>query len=106
MSTIDVEQKDLKTVSEILGSHVPEFEVRAFGSRVRGTTKKASDLDLVIMTDVPLETLRMADLKEAFIESALPFKVDIVDWADTKNTFRELILSEYIVLKTGPSPGL
>jgi predicted nucleotidyltransferase len=103
MSAIDVEEKDLNTVRDILGSHVPEFEVRAFGSRARGTTKKASDLDLVIMTSVPLETLRMADLKEAFIESDLPFKVDIVDWADTKDTFRKLILSEYIVLKTGTS---
>ena len=38
--TIDIEPRDLATVRAILGRHVPDYEVRAFGSRVRGTNRR------------------------------------------------------------------
>ena len=47
----------------------------------------------------PLDLLRLADLKEAFIESDLPFKVDVLDWATVNDRFRQVIEKEYAVLK-------
>jgi predicted nucleotidyltransferase len=91
MKTIDISPKDFKTVKTILERYVSEYEVKAFGSRVTWTATEASDLDLVIMTETPLMTLKLADLKEAFSESDLPFKVDVVDWAGTKEGFRKII---------------
>ncbi len=88
---INISEEDLDTVQSILAAHVPEHEVRVFGSRVRGTATESSDLDLIVMTDTPLTTLEMADLREAFSDSALPFKVDILDWASTKDGFRKII---------------
>ena len=46
MTTLDVEPRHLDTVRTILRRHVPEYEVRAFGSRVHGRPRKFSDLDL------------------------------------------------------------
>jgi len=63
------------------------------------TSKKVSDLDLVVMGDTPLSSSVLADLEESFRESDLPFKVDVVDWATTKETFRRIIEREYVVVQ-------
>jgi type I restriction enzyme S subunit len=99
MKLIDISPNDLTTVKNILDKYVPEYEIRAFGSRVTWTAKESSDLDLVVMTDKPLATMRMADLKEAFSESDLPFKVDVVDWAATKEGFKEIIEKQAVLLR-------
>jgi len=87
-------------VSDILKEHVPEYTVWAFGSRVQGRAKKYSDLDLAIMSEESLPLTKIADLKEAFDESDLVFKVDLVDWATTSHAFRQIIEAEHAVLTT------
>ena len=101
--SINIHPKDLKTVQAILAKHVPELEVRAFGSRVQGTARNTSDLDVAIMTDTPITILSMADLREAFSESDLPFNVDIIDWATTHTNFRQLIEKKYKVIQDTPA---
>ena len=75
--------------------------VRAFGSRVTGKVKPFSDLDLAVMGSEPLPASILADLKDAFSESDLPFKVDIVDWAETQDNFRSIIEAAYVVVQSG-----
>ena len=53
------------------------------------------------MGSAPLPASILADLKEAFSESDLPFKVDIVDWAETKESFRRIIESACVIVQTG-----
>jgi predicted nucleotidyltransferase len=98
---IDLRPRDLDCVLRILAAHVPDREVWAFGSRVSGTAKDFSDLDLVILDDEPISTVVLANLHEAFRESDLPFKVDVIDWAVTQEHFRRIIEREYIVLSGG-----
>ena len=95
---IDVSPSDLETVQRILQEHVPELAVRAFGSRVSWTARETSDLDLALMTTEPLDLLRVAEMREAFDESALPFRVDLVDWASTSENFRKMIEREYVTI--------
>jgi len=38
------------------------------------------------------------DLREAFGESDLPFSVDVMNWDDIPENFRENIRKQYIVL--------
>jgi len=45
---IDVTEKELQIVKSILISFVPKAKVRVFGSRVNGTKREISDLDLAI----------------------------------------------------------
>ena len=80
---------------------MPAREVRAFGSRVSGPAKKFSDLDLAVMGETSLSSSVLADLEEAFRESDLPFKVDVVEWATTKENFRRIIEQEYVVVQRG-----
>lgn len=79
--------------------YLPETEVRVFGSRYKGNAKKYSDLDLAIVSknDIYWETI--ADIKDEFQESDLPFRVDIIDWNNIEDSFKETIIkSGYEVL--------
>ena len=45
---IDIRSDHLQMVQDILKRHIPNHEVSVFGSRVKGTAKDTSDLDLCI----------------------------------------------------------
>jgi len=93
---IVLEVKYLNQVRSILRDWVPNCEVWAFGSRVhqRGL-KPFSDLDLVFITEQPLDEAYCGMIKEVFSESDLPIRVDIADWSLLSDSFRELILNEH-----------
>lgn len=80
---LDLAPAHLTEVRRLLRLHVPGRSVLAFGSRVQETAKPFSDLDLAVMGEVPLDFRTLAALKDAFAESNLPFRVDVVDWAAT-----------------------
>ena len=102
MSDLKIEPEELETVRGILRAHVPGLEVWAFGSRVHGENLKPySDLDLAIITEIPLDAEKLAELREAFSESALPFKVDFLDWAVTNERFKRLIRQDYRIVQKG-----
>ena len=51
---IDLNPHHLGTVKRILAEHVPDCEVRAFGSRATWTAWEYSDLDLAVVSPEPL----------------------------------------------------
>ena len=95
---LDLTPQHLTEVRRILLLHVPGRTVRAFGSRVQGNAKPFSDLDLVVMGNTPLDFRQLAALKDAFAESNLPFRVDVIDWASTSETFRGIIEGAFEVV--------
>jgi predicted nucleotidyltransferase len=96
---IDARPNDLATVLGILATHVPNREVWAFGSRVSGNVKTFSDLDVAIIGAEPVADSVLADLRGAFRESDLPFKVDVIDWATTGDPFRRIIEQQHVILR-------
>lgn len=92
---IEISPAHWDIVAEILRRHLPERTIWAFGSRARFAAKAYSDLDLAIIGDTPLQLSQLASLEHDFTESALPFKVDIVDWATTSESFRDIIRQMY-----------
>ncbi len=99
ISSITLSQQDWNEVRRILSHYLPGYTVWAFGSRVTGTAKPYSDLDLVVQTDEPLTLESMATIKDAFDESDLTIRVDVVDWAATSDHFREIIQQQYVVIQ-------
>lgn len=79
-------------VLDILHVHLPpEARVDVFGSRATGTCKPWSDLDLVIEASQPLPLSTLASLADAFDESGLAWKVDLVDRRTVSDEFGRLI---------------
>jgi hypothetical protein len=54
---------------------------------------------LVIVSEQPLSLSLLAEIAEAFSESDLPWKVDLIDWATTSEQFRQRILALKLVLQ-------
>lgn len=91
MPSVDIRADHLAIVQEILQQQVPEAEVWVFGSRAKWLARDTSDLDLCLRADAPLSFERMGLLAEAFENSNLPYKVDVVDWAALSDSFRQII---------------
>ena len=89
---VDLKPDQLFLVKSILNKYIPSRDVVAFGSRATWTAKEYSDLDLAILGQEPLSGRITASLREEFVESALPFKVDVVEWARVDDKFRAIIL--------------
>ncbi len=85
--------------------HTPQacsqYTVWAFGSRVSGRAKRYSDLDLAIISDVPLPLKLSARLADDFSDSDLPWRVDVVEWATTSTEFRKMIERDKVALQCG-----
>lgn len=96
---IDLTPEQLAIVRRLLATHVPECEVRAFGSRVTDKAKPYSDLDLALLGPARLPIGRLATLREAFAESELSIRVDVLDWHAISEAFRGVIAAKFELLQ-------
>ena len=96
---IDLNPNYLATVRRILAEHVPACEVRAYGSRATWTAKDYSDLDLAVVGGESLDRITLGRLKEAFEESDLPMRVDVLDWHSISESFRHEIKRDFAVVQ-------
>jgi len=87
-------------IQRIPGAFIPEYEVWAFGSRVHGRSLiKFSDIDPAVIAEAPIEAALLGELKEAFDESDLPFRVDVADYASAGRIFRDIIDRKHEVIQ-------
>ncbi len=94
-----LDTQELAVVKAILHDKLPpDVDVYIFGSRARGQAKAWSDLDLALHGPAPLSLTLLAELAEAFAESELAWKVDIVDLATVKEPFLAIIEQSKIPL--------
>ena len=97
MCAIDITAEQRKTVLALLARHLPNTTAWVYGSRVKWTARPQSDLDLVVIA-TPEQAGRVSDLREAFEESNLPFRVDLFVWDEVPEQFRKQIEAEHVVL--------
>lgn len=95
---LDLTESQLETIKNILGQHVPCYEIRVFGSRINGKARPYSDLDLAIVgkTKIPLRLMRQ--LQESFENSDLSFRVEVLDWHGISDEFKKVIEQNYVLL--------
>ena len=98
---IDVTPQELAVIKQILKTHVPLCQVKAFGSRVTDTAKDYSDLDLVVTGESKIDRGILVRLKEAFEESKLPFRVDVLDGHAVSEGFKNVIESGCEIIQEG-----
>ena len=88
-----------RLVLSILRANLPQTtKVWVFGSRATGRARRYSDLDLAIDAGRPLTLDEIAGLTEAFSDSDLPYKVDLVDWHNIDGRWRQTIMAERVAL--------
>jgi len=102
-AALQLSAHEWQQLSAILQRYLPDYAVWAFGSRVKGKAKPYSDLDLAIISAKPIPLALLAEVAEAFSESDLPWKVDLLDWATTSERFRQVIEQQKLEVKAGAS---
>ena len=104
--TIALSAEQRRIVRAILGAILPSSAtVWAYGSRATGRAGRFSDLDLAIDAGRPLSVDETARLREAFTESDLPFRVDLLDWQTVDENFRRTIALDRITLTPSAVAG-
>ena len=111
---LDLPPRFREQLDALLREHAPDVEVWAYGSRVRGESHEASDLDLVLRGPSlkPISVPLLAGLTEALERSNLPIVVQVHDWARLPENFHREIERDYVGLvpsshgdNTGPHGG-
>lgn len=97
---IDATPSQCQLIVDLLGHYLPDTTLWAYGSRVKGTATASSDLDMVAFAK-PGQKMAVGNLKEAFEESDLPFRVDLFVWSEVPEQFRKNIEAEHVVLQEG-----
>ena len=101
---IDITAEQRRTVLALLNRYLPDTTTWAYGSRVKWTSRPESDLDLVVFAR-PEQGVRVAELREAFEESDLPFRVDLFVWDEVPESFREVVERDCIDVVSVSSGG-
>lgn len=94
---IDVTSEQHRLLLDLIAQHLPNTDVWAYGSRVKWTSTPQSDLDLVVFSTLE-QGGQVCDLREAFDESDLPFRVDVLVWNDLPESFQEAICEDHVAL--------
>ena len=96
---IDITVGQRKAVLALLERQLPNTTVWVYGSRAKWTARPQSDLDMVVFA-TPEQASRVSNLREAFEESNLPFRVDLFVWDAVPERFRKQIEAEHVVLRS------
>ncbi|NLB64620.1 MAG: nucleotidyltransferase domain-containing protein [Fibrobacter sp.] len=83
-------------IKDLLHQYLPNVEVWIYGSRAKGSSKPSSDLDMVVFA-TPQSYAAVQELREAFEESYLPFRVDLFVWDQIPASFKPQIEREKVV---------
>ncbi len=88
--------KTEKKIKEIVYSFLDpkKYAVFVFGSRATNKAKRFSDYDIGIIGEKPLPWHLLAEIKEAFEESDLPYKIEIVDFTNVSRNFKKIALKK------------
>ena len=97
IQAIDITAEQRVTVRSLLARHLPNTEAWVYGSRVRWTSRPESDLDIAVFA-TPDQARDVSDLREAFEDSNLPFRVDLFVWDEVPESFRQEIEREHVVV--------
>ncbi|GEM_PF-127958 len=101
LNHIDISSAEKKIILSLIKTHLPNTTVWAYGSRATWSARPKSDLDLVAFASADQKNA-VYDLKEAFEESDLPFRVDFFVWDQVPDEFRVNIERERVVLVEDP----
>ena len=95
MKDICVSDEQKALIVNLISKILPDTEVWLYGSRINGKSNKKSDLDMVVFAK-PEQKLQVMELKEAFAESNLPFRVDLFVWDEMPEEFQQRITEQHV----------
>ena len=95
-----LDQTSLNTLKQIVRKYLPDqaYKTFVFGSRVNGSNRKFSDIDLGVKGPKELSAKEYIMIKNEFDDSDLPYRVDLIDFANVSDKFKQMSLNNIINL--------
>jgi len=96
-----MENKYLEEVKKIVLDFLKDENVKIFlfGSRARDDFSPSSDVDIGIIPKDKFNKIKLTLLKEYLENSNVPYKVEIVDFSNLSDSFKEEALKDAIIWK-------
>ena len=95
MKPLDLSAYQRMIIGQITRIYLPWNAIGIFGSRVTWRADRLSDVDIVLITQKPLDLFLISQIKESLESSALGLTVDVVDYAKASSQFRSMIDESY-----------
>ncbi|OEJ13151.1 DNA polymerase subunit beta [Brachyspira hampsonii] len=95
---ISLTENEIQIIKDILKKHIKYGKAYLFGSRVKGTNKKFSDIDIVIDINIKLSLNEISRIKDDFEESDLIYSADIIDYNAIDDSFKIIIDNEKVLI--------
>lgn len=91
------EAKFKKEIKNLIGKHIDlnKRQLVVFGSRVNGKASKWSDIDLGILGTEKIPSNIMGKIKDDLVEMPILYKIDVIDFANTSQEFKNIALQNY-----------
>lgn len=91
-----ITEKEQKIIERILDKYCKDYAFFYYGSRVKGTYEKTSDLDVLIKGKAEMPLAVLQKIKEEFDKSDLPYIVNFSDYYKLDSSFYERIKPDLI----------
>jgi uncharacterized protein len=85
-------QSEINLIKTTVQKYLPESKVIIFGSRVLGTAKKFSDIDIAISNETKIKLEDLLNIKQEISDNC-EYLIDLIDTKSVSNNFLEVILS-------------
>lgn len=92
-----VNERYKKKLIEIIKKYLPDCKIYLYGSRARGDFSQGSDIDLCIDAGKKIDFRILGDMKEEIEESTIPLFVDVVDYHEISEEFKNNIMKDAIL---------
>jgi type I restriction enzyme S subunit len=100
---LNITEEHRNKIVSLLDHYLPNVTAWVFGSRIKNSSRQNSDLDLVVFADAA-DRLKVSDLRDAFDESNIPFRIDMHVWNELPEMFKRNIETNYVVLQKNHHP--
>ena len=94
-----ITKKEHTIILNILKEYFDNYSFYYYGSRVKGTFNKTSDLDILIKSNQEMPLKDLVELKEKFDESSLPYIVNFTDYNNIDDNFYSLIKDDLVLVR-------
>ena len=94
MTELLMSNQDKKILTQILSKYPYQFY--AYGSRVKGTARQFSDLDVCYQEEIP--SYKLVEIEEELENSDLSFIVELVSWNHMRPAFQKVIQKDLVLI--------
>ena len=94
-----ISQNEHSIINDILKVYRPQYQFYYYGSRVKGTFNKTSDLDILVKGEREMPLSDLVQIREKMDESKLPYIVNFTDYNTIDENFYNLIKNNLVLIE-------